>query len=100
MYFLGTILLWCLSIYSFIIILQVLLSWLVVFGVINVNNDKAQALINVLRRATEPLFEKLRKFIPPIGGLDLTPLVVLLAIYFLQRLIASSFLHGAYAYYM
>ncbi len=73
------------TIYIWIIIIQVLVSWLVVFEVINVNNTKAQNLIALMRKATDPVFTRLRKYIPPIGGIDITPIIVIVGLSLLQR---------------
>lgn len=73
------------TIYIWIIIIQVLISWLIIFDVINVNNKQAQNLINLLKKATDPVFKPLRKYIPPIGGIDVTPIVVILGLTLLQR---------------
>lgn len=75
------------DIYIFIIILQVLIHWLIIFDVINVKNAQAQNLVDLLKRATEPVFEKVRKYVPPIGGIDLTPLVVIIGLQILKYLL-------------
>jgi YggT family protein len=68
------------DIYVGIIILQVIVNWLLIFDVINIKNQQAQNLIALLKRATDPVFEPIRKYVPPIGGIDLTPLVVILGL--------------------
>jgi YggT family protein len=92
MAFIGSMLIFALQIYSFIIILEVLINWLIVFEVINIRNDKAQNLLRVLKKLTDPLYSVIRKYIPPVAGIDLTPLVVLLGIHVLQRLIGHIFM--------
>lgn len=87
----GKILIWGLSLYTWIIIATVAISWLVVFGVFNLNNPQARNLVELLNKATEPVYRPLRKYIPPIGGIDITPLIVLFGIMILQRIIASLF---------
>lgn len=77
------------SIYIWIIIIQVLVSWLVIFDVINVNNEQAQNLINLMKRATDPVFQPLQKYVPPIGGIDITPIIVILGLSLLQGFIAG-----------
>ena len=79
------------TIYIWIILIQVLISWLIVFDVINVKNPKAQSLINLLKKATDPVFVPLRKFIPAIGGIDITPIVVILGLSLLQRALYGGF---------
>ena len=89
MIIIGQLLIWALTFYSWVIILEVIISWLVVFNVINVNNPKAQNLMRLIKKMTEPVYSRLRKYVPPIGGLDLAPLIVLLAIWVLQTLIGQ-----------
>lgn len=87
----ASLLILALQIYSLIIILEVVISWLIIFEVINVRNDKAQNLIKLLKKATDPVYSRVRKFIKPIGGIDLTPLIVLVGIQVLQYLIVRIF---------
>ncbi|MBL4804532.1 MAG: YggT family protein [Alphaproteobacteria bacterium] len=81
------------DIYMIIIILQVAISWLIVFDVINTNNEQAQNLIKLLKKATDPVYKPLRKYIPPIGGIDITPIIVLLGLsvvrFYLVKFIVS-----------
>ncbi len=81
------ILLTLLELYSWVIIAQVILSWLIAFQVMNTNNQFVYSVVQVLYRLTEPLYRRLRPFIPDMGGLDLTPLVALLVIFFLRYII-------------
>jgi YggT family protein len=73
-----------LEIYFWIVIIAVVASWLVAFGVINAYNPIARQILSALRALTEPVFRLVRKVIPIMGGLDLSPLIVCLLIYFLQ----------------
>ena len=68
-----------------LVIISVVVSWLVAFGVINTRNMIVYRILDVLNRATEPVFRPIRRLIPPMGGLDLSPMVVLLVIYLIQR---------------
>jgi len=77
-------LLWVLSI---IIIVQAILSWLVAFNVINTHNDFVRSLLYALDRLTAPLYRPIRKIMPDFGGIDFSPIVVLLLIWVLQRLL-------------
>ena len=96
MVLIGTILLYALKIFFWIIILQVVLSWLIAFEVINVRNAQAQNLIQLLNRITDPVFKPLRKIIPAIAGIDITPIIIIFAISILQSFIAKVFIYGAY----
>lgn len=79
-------LLWVLS---WIIIAQAILSWLVAFNVINTHSDFVRTLLYALDRLTAPLYRPIRKILPDFGGLDFSPLVVLLIIFALQRILAG-----------
>ncbi|HTP64567.1 MAG TPA: YggT family protein [Geobacteraceae bacterium] len=71
-----------LNIYMWIIIARALISW--------VNPDPYNPIVNFLYRATEPVLSRVRRIIPIMGGLDLSPLVVLLIIYFLRLFVVKS----------
>lgn len=77
-----------LSIITWIIIIQAVLSWLVAFNVISLHNPTVRAIWSGLERMTEPVYRPIRNILPPMQGLDLTPMVVLLIIFFLRQLIA------------
>ena len=78
------------DIYIIIIIVQVAVSWLINFEVINAENEKAKNLIALLKRATDPVYTPLRKYIPPIGGIDLTPIVVILGLNLIRAVIFGA----------
>lgn len=76
-----------LDIYLWIIIAAVMVSWLVVFGVLNTRNKWVYKGCDLLNRATNPLMLRLRKILPPLGGIDLTPVVIIFGIYFLKGML-------------
>ncbi len=76
-----------LNIATWIIIIQAVLSWLVTFNVIDLRNPTVRSVWGGLERITEPVYRPIRNLLPPIGGLDLTPLIVLLLIFFIRQLI-------------
>jgi len=78
------LLLFLLDIYWWVVVVAVVLSWLVLFGLLNMHNHIARSIVRALAALTEPVFRRIRRVIPPIGGLDLSPLIVLIAIWFLQ----------------
>jgi YggT family protein len=78
-----------LSIYVWVLIASVVLSWLVAFNVINTRNRAIYLIGDVIYRLTEPALRPIRRVLPNLGGIDLSPLVLLLGIYFLQRVIAN-----------
>jgi len=89
--FIGQLLLLALQLYTFIIIAQVIISWLVAFGVLNTSNPQATRLIKLLGRAVDPVMEPVRRFVPPIGGIDITPIIVIFGITLLERVIGIIF---------
>lgn len=74
----------------FIIIAQAALSWLIAFDIVKTNSPQAKNLIHLLYKLTEPVYSRVRKFIPMIGGIDLTPLVVFIALSILKQLIIGA----------
>ena len=66
------------------------LSWLVAFDVLNTRSQAAQLVWRTVDALTEPLLRPIRNVLPSVGGLDLSPLILLLAIQFLQNLISHS----------
>jgi YggT family protein len=68
-----------------IIIVQVILSWLIAFNVINTGNDIVRSVWVALDKLTEPLYRPLRRILPDLGGLDLAPMVVLLGVIIMQE---------------
>ena len=86
---LVTIIHYAVEIYIWIIIAQVAISWLIAFDVINAGNAQAQNLIQLLKKATDPIYKPLRKYVPPIGGIDLTPIIVIIGLSLLRHLAIS-----------
>ena len=80
-----------------LVVISVVASWLVAFGVINTRNMTVYRILDVLNRATEPVFRPIRRLIPPMGGLDLSPLVVLLIIYLIQRELEIGMYRGYFS---
>jgi len=76
-----------LSLYVWVIIIGAIMSWLVAFGVINTHNNFVRGANDFIYRVTEPLLKPIRRALPPMGGFDLSPLVLILIIMFLQRFI-------------
>jgi YggT family protein len=77
-----------LEIYKWIVIAAVIVSWLIVFNVINTYNNFVRSLLHMLSALTEPVFRRIRKFLPPMGGLDLSPIIVFVIIITLQYTIS------------
>ena len=71
-----------LNLYSWIVIIAVILSWLVGFGVINRSNQLVSMFYEASWRLTEPAFNYVRRYLPNLGGLDIAPIIILLGIFF------------------
>ena len=75
-----------LQILVWIIIAQVILSWLVTFNVINTSSNFVRTMLDALDRLTAPLYRPIRKIMPDFGGIDFSPIVLILAIQILRKL--------------
>ena len=84
------ILMLILQIAQFLILAQVIMSWLVNFQVLNLRQPLVRQIWDGLNRLLEPLYAPIRRILPPMGGLDLAPLVVLIAIYALQIVLRNN----------
>jgi len=76
-----------LTIAFWIILIHVIMSWLINFNVINVRQPLVYQIWTGLNRLTEPVYRPIRRMLPDLGGIDLAPLIVFLAIYFVQNLV-------------
>jgi YggT family protein len=79
-----------LQVLMWIIIIQAILSWLVAFNVINTHSDFVRSFLNALDRLTRPLYRPIRKLLPDFGGIDFSPIVVILLIYVLRILLSGA----------
>ena len=81
-----------------IIIIQVILSWLFAFNVLNVQSGGVRAFAMALERITAPIYRPIRSIMPDFGGIDFSPLVILILIQVLKKLLAgvvASYYYGA-----
>lgn len=76
-----------LNVVWWIIIIQIVLSWLIAFNVINTHSEFVNQLVDSLNRVTEPMYRPIRRVMPDFGMLDLAPMVVLLIVIILQNVI-------------
>ena len=76
-----------LDLYVWLLIAAAILSWLVAFNVVNTRNQFVSAIAEFLYRITEPVLAPIRRALPNLGGLDISPIVLILIIMFLQRVI-------------
>ncbi|WP_443025048.1 YggT family protein [Sphingomonas sp. M1-B02] len=74
-----------LTVFTFIIVAQAILSWLIAFNVINTHNEFVRSLWNGLKVITEPVYRPIRRVLPDFGALDISPLIVLLILYILNN---------------
>jgi YggT family protein len=73
--------------YRWVVILAVIITWLIQFNVINTHNRFVYAISDFLYRVTEPALRPIRRLVPFVGGVDLSPIVLLLAIWALEQFI-------------
>ncbi len=90
-YAIGNLLLLLLDVCFWIIVVQAVFSWLVVFDVVNIRNPHAANFVRLLERLTSPVYTPLRKIIPPIAGIDLSPIILIFAIYLAKSAVAAAF---------
>ena len=87
-----------LNVLVWIIIIQVILSWLFAFNVLNVQSGGVRAFAMALERITAPIYRPIRSIMPDFGGIDFSPLVILILIQVLKKLLAgvvASYYYGA-----
>jgi len=75
------------SIYIWLLIAQAVLSWLVAFGVVNRHNRAVATIGDFLWRITEPLLRPIRRVLPDLGGIDISPVILILLLWFLDGLV-------------
>ena len=73
-----------LNIYKWIVIANVIISWLVAFNVLNTQNRFVYSVLELTYRLTEPFLNKIRSFLPNLGTLDISPIILLLLIWFIE----------------
>ncbi|MCH9806297.1 MAG: YggT family protein [Alphaproteobacteria bacterium] len=78
-----------LQIYTFIVLASVIFSWLVAFGVVNAYNPTVRSIYQAISTLTEPALRRIRRYLPDLGAVDISPIVLLLACWFLIRVIAE-----------
>ncbi len=77
------------DIYVWILIIGIAMSWLIAFNVMNPDNPGVRKLYNFFQQLIEPVLEPIRRVIPPIGGIDVSPIVVIIGVQILKRLIVG-----------
>ncbi|HRK25035.1 MAG TPA: YggT family protein [Beijerinckiaceae bacterium] len=75
------------SIYIWLVIGQIVMSWLIQFGIVNARQPFVMQLSEFLYRVTEPVLGPIRRRLPDLGGIDISPLILLVGLYFIQILV-------------
>ena len=73
-----------LKLYSYVVIVNVILSWLVAFNILNTQNRLVYSILEFSYRLTDPILNKIRHFLPNLGSLDISPIILLLLIWFIE----------------
>ena len=77
-----------LQLYVWLLIAAAILSWLIAFNVVNTHNQVVAMIADFLYKITEPVLRPIRSVLPNLGGIDISPIIVILIIFFLQNVIA------------
>lgn len=84
------ILLLLIGVVKFIVIAHIIMSWLINFGVLNMGQQVVAQIWDGLNRLLQPIYDPIRRFLPSMGGLDLAPLVVILALYAFEIVLRNN----------
>jgi len=86
----GDTLLLILNIAQWIILIHIIMSWLINFQVLNLRQPLVAQIWQGLNQILEPLYSRIRRMLPATGGIDFAPLIVIIVVFFLQRLVATG----------
>ncbi len=73
-----------LKLYSYVVIVNVLISWLIAFNVLNTQNRFVYSILELSYRLTDPFLRRIRRFLPNLGSFDISPIILLLLIWFIE----------------
>ena len=73
-----------LKLYSYVVIANVIISWLIAFNVLNTQNRFVYGILELSYKLTEPFLNKIRRFLPNLGSIDISPIILLLLIWFIE----------------
>ena len=73
-----------LKLYSYVVVANVVISWLIAFNVLNTGNRFVYGILELTYRLTDPILVKIRRFLPNLGSLDISPIILLLLIWFIE----------------
>jgi YggT family protein len=79
------------SIYLWVIIINALLSWLVAFNILNTQNRFVFSVLDTTYKLTDPILNKIRRFVPTFGSVDISPIILILGLMFLRNLVFEIF---------
>ncbi|MEC8621533.1 MAG: YggT family protein [Pseudomonadota bacterium] len=77
------------DLYIWLVIIGAILSWLVAFNVINTSNQLVYLVLDFLYRITEPALRRIKRFLPNLGGIDISPVILILGLIFIQMVLAN-----------
>jgi YggT family protein len=87
-----------LTLYTYVVLCMAVLSWLIAFNVVNIHNDLVRSIWNMLDALTTPLLRPIRNFLPNMGGIDISPVILLLIIVLIQHWIGDLLAVYPYAF--
>ena len=73
-----------LKLYSYVVIANVIISWLIAFNILNTHNRFVYSILELSYRLTDPFLNRIRRFLPNLGSLDISPIILLLLIWFIE----------------
>ena len=73
-----------LKLYSYVVIVNVIISWLIAFNILNTQNRFVYSILELTYRLTDPILNRIRRFLPSLGSLDISPIILLLLIWFIE----------------
>ena len=73
-----------LKIYSYVVIANVIISWLIAFNILNTSNRFVYSVLEFTYKLTDPILNKIRRFLPNLGAFDISPIILLLLIWFIE----------------
>ena len=79
------------TIYLWVIIINAILSWLVAFNILNTHNRFVFSILDTTYKLTDPVLNQIRRFIPTFGSIDISPLILILALMFLRNIVFEIF---------
>ena len=85
-----------LKLYSYVVIANVIISWLIAFNVLNTQNRFVFSVLETTYKLTDPVLNKIRRFVPTFGSIDISPIILILGLMFLRNLVFEIFAPGLF----